>query len=99
MRRKSPRLPPLRLPDVPSAAGDALRRRIFEMQRLPWMDQRVDCVRGERGLGEAGQDQLELAGIRGDVADRKDPRPRRGAGGGIDADAVVIEIEPPRSER
>jgi hypothetical protein len=33
------------------AAGHTLCRRIFEMQRLAGMDQRVDRVRRQRGLG------------------------------------------------
>ena len=51
---------------------NALGRRIFEMQRLARMQQREDGMRGDRRLGEAGEDQLQLAGIGGDVADGED---------------------------
>ena len=60
--------------------GTPFRRRILEMQRLARMDQRMDRMRRQRRLGEARQDQLELAGIGGDVADREDPGPRGRAG-------------------
>src|SRR6266568_7597205 len=82
-----------------SATGHPLHRRILEMQRFAGMDERMDRVRRERGLGKAREDQLELAGIGGDVADRENPRPRGGAGRGVDADPMVVEVEPPCRER
>src|SRR6266851_3472009 len=86
----------------PGAGSDsryAFRRRVLEMQRLAGMDERMDRMRCQRRLGEAGEDQLELAGVGRDIADREDPRPRGGAGRRIDADPVVIEPEIPGSER
>jgi hypothetical protein len=63
------------------------------------MDERVDRMRGQRRFGEARQDQFELAGINGDVADREEAGARGHAGRGIDADPVVVDIEPPGGER
>src|SRR5690242_20482453 len=80
-------------------AGNALCRRIFKVQSLAGMYQRMDCMRGERCFGKARQDQLELARIKRDVADRENPRARGSAGGGIDADAVVVDVEPPGRKR
>src|SRR5205085_2135110 len=82
-----------------SAARHALGRRVFEMQRLARIDQRVDRVRRQRCLGEARQDQLEFAGVGGDIADREDAGPRGGAGGRVDADVVVVEVEAPGGQR
>ena len=53
------------------------------------MDEPVHRVRRRRGLGEAGEDQLELARIARDVADGEDAGRAggagigRGAGGGV----------------
>src|SRR5258707_11465045 len=69
--------------------GDALRRRIFEMQRLAGVDERVDGMRRHRRLGEARQDKLQLIGIGGDIADRKDARRRRRRGRRIDGNVVA----------
>src|ERR1700712_3036285 len=53
------------------ARRHAFGRGILEMQRQAGMHDRVDGVRGHRGLGKALQDQLQLAGIVRDVADRE----------------------------
>ena len=42
------------------------------MQGLAGMNDREDRVGGDGGFAEALQDQLQLAGIGGDVADRED---------------------------
>src|SRR4051794_2990018 len=82
-----------------SASRNPLCRRIFEVQRLARIYQRMNRVRRDRGLGEARQDQLELARIGRDVANREDTGPRRRAGRRIDADMVVLDIKPPSGER
>src|SRR5260370_16925742 len=58
-------------------ARNALRRRIFEMQRLAGMDERVDGMRPHRRLAEARQHKLQLVRIGADVPHREDP-PRPG---------------------
>ena len=73
------------------AARYAFCRRVFEVERLAGMDEGVDCVRRQRRLGEARQDQFELSRIGGDVADREDPGQRRGAARRIDPDPVLVE--------
>ena len=55
------------------------------------MDQRIGRARGNRGFGEAGQDQLQLAGIGDDVADGEDAGLAGRGGRGIDGDLVVLE--------
>src|SRR3546814_12348677 len=51
--------------------------RIFEMQRLAAGQLREDRMRRRGGLGEAGQDQLQLAVIGGDIADGERSEERR----------------------
>ena len=63
------------------------------------MDERVDRMRRQGRFGEARQDQFELAGIKGDVADRENAGARGGATRGIDANAVVVDVQPPGAER
>src|SRR5690349_2809204 len=55
-------------------ARNAAGRRIFEVQRLTGMDQWVDRVRRHGRFREAAEDQLQLAGVIRDVADREDAR-------------------------
>src|SRR5260221_5513056 len=72
-------------------AGNALRRRIFEMQRLAGMDERIDGMRRHRRLGEAREDELELVGIGGDIADREDASRRGCRGRRIDRNVGALE--------
>ncbi len=55
-------------------------------------------VGGARGLGEAAEDQLQLAGIAGDVADRENARPLRRHGRGIHRNAMAIGREIPAGD-
>src|SRR3954454_22501869 len=96
MRRNWRRPPAV---NTASASRNALCRRVLEMQRLARIYQRMDRVRRERGLGEARQDQLELARIGRDVADREDSGARGRATRRIDADMMVLDIEPPAGKR
>src|SRR6185312_10599733 len=73
--------------------------RVLEMQRLARIYQRMDRVRRERGLGETRQDQLELARIGRNVADREDSGARGRAARRIDADVVLLDLEPPSGKR
>ena len=82
-----------------SGAGQTLGGRVFEMQRLAGMKQRVDRVRRHRRLGEARQDQLQLARIAGDVADREDAGARACTARRIDGDAVIVEGKVPLRQR
>src|SRR5688572_4622832 len=85
--------------NVVLCARHPLGGRVFEMQRLARMDQRIDAVRGHRGLGEAAQDELQLAGIARDVADGEDAGRARRTGLGRDRDMVVVEVEAPTGDR
>ncbi len=51
-----------------------------------------------RRLAESGQDQLQLAGIGGDVADGEDARFVGLTGRWIDDDVMVVEPEAPAAE-
>src|SRR5258706_2326368 len=73
----------------------AAGRRIFEMQLLAGEDERPDGMRRERRLGEARQDELQLAGVAGDVADGEDAGNAGAAARRIDADVMALEIEAP----
>ena len=60
------------------------------MQRLAGMNQRMDGVRCHRGFGEALQDEFQLAGIGGDVADGENAGAVGGAGGGGHGDMIAL---------
>src|SRR5207302_9652347 len=76
-----------------------LGRRIFEMERLSGMDEWVDGMRRHRRLGEAREDELQLALVSGDIADGEDAGHRGSAGRGIDDDVVALEVEAPLRDR
>ena len=59
----------------------------------------IGRVRRERRLGEAGQDQLQLAGIGGDVADGEDAGLAGRAGRRIDRDVVALQRQAPVGDR
>ncbi len=82
-----------------SGPAHALGGRIFEMQRLARMEQRVDRVRSERRLGKARQDELQFTGIGGDVADREYPRDRGHCRRRRDRDLMALQREPPLRDR
>ena len=69
-RAASPELNALRHAELLLQAGR--RGRVLEGQLLVRMDVAVRLLRHQRALVEAGQDQLELARIGVDVADRED---------------------------
>ena len=69
------------------------------MQLLVRMDQLVDRVRGQGRLGEARQDQLELARVGRDVADGENAGLVGLAGRRIDGDKLAIELEAPVRDR
>src|SRR6185312_13302094 len=54
---------------------------------------------GESEEAPPGQDQLELAGIARDVADREDARYRGGAGRRVDLDMAALERDAPSGDR
>src|SRR3546814_17810352 len=69
---------------------------MLPVQRLVRIDQRADGVGRERGLRETGEDQLQLALVVRDVADREDAGMVGLAGGRVHCDVVVVELQ--RSE-
>src|SRR5438309_1369182 len=56
-------------------------------------------LRHQGGFVEAAEDQLELAGVSIDVADREDPRLRALELGSIDRDQVFMQVDPPIRDR
>src|SRR5690349_22953833 len=80
-------------PDKPSGSRHAAGRRIFEVQHLAGMDPREGGMGRGRGLRKAREDQLELAGIGRDVADREDAGPAGRRRRGIDTDMVARSEE------
>ena len=68
---------------------------MLEVQGFTRMDEGEGGMGGLRGFGEAGQDQLELMGIAGDVSNRENPRDSGRACCRLDRDLVALEIEPP----
>src|SRR6202043_3930212 len=82
-----------------STARHAFGGGVFKMQRLAGMDQREDRMRRLRRLGKPAEDELELAGICRNVADGEDAGLRALAGGGIDGNVVLHEIEAPSRDR
>ena len=62
------------------------------------MHQRIDRARRHRRLAEAAEDQLQLARIAHDIADREDARQVGGAGRRIDGNQAALEIQPPLGE-
>src|SRR5262245_19448464 len=78
---------------------DRARRGVLQMHLLRRVLILGDRKRRERRLVEAAQDQLLLAGIGVDVADREDP----GLAGlelrGVDVDRLLLEREPPFRDR
>src|SRR3546814_15804806 len=67
----------------------------FRSQRLVRIDQRADGVGRERGLRETGEDQLQLALVVRDVADREDAGMVGLAGGRVHFEVVVVELQAP----
>src|SRR3546814_1621754 len=59
---------------------------MLPVQRLVRIDQRADGVGRERGLRETGEDQLQLALVVRDVADREDAGMVGLAGGRVHCD-------------
>src|SRR5262245_61717355 len=78
---------------------DRAGRRVLQVLLLTRLEMRGDGKRRERGLVEAAQDQLLLAGIVVDIADREDARHAGLELLRVDADAAAIEVEPPVRDR
>src|SRR5580658_575669 len=87
------------------AAGEAsgtrhpLGRRILEVQCLAGADDPKDGVCRHRGLAEALQDQLQLAGVGHHVADREHAGQAGLARRRIDADVVPVQRQAPVGDR
>ena len=77
------------------------RRRggVLEDQLLVRIDIFMGCLRHQRRLMEAGQDELQLAGIGVDVADGEDARLARLELRGVDGNEILVEIEAPIGDR
>src|SRR5688572_30276663 len=71
------------------------RRRVLEGQLLVRKDVTVRLLRHQRRLVKAGQDQLQLARIGVDVADREDTRLAGLERAGIDRDQILVEAKAP----
>src|ERR1700722_3658294 len=74
---------------------DALGGGVFEMQRLIGSRQRENRMGRDRGLTEPLQDQLELACVAGDVADREHAGQARLGGRGLEPDMRPVPLQVP----
>src|SRR6476646_8047248 len=75
------------------------RRRVLQRLRALRVDELADRERGERRLVEAADDELLLARIGVDVADREDPGRRGLEARGVDDDLLLLEREAPVRDR
>src|ERR1700712_3746409 len=75
------------------------RRRVLQRLRALRMDELADREGGERRLVEAADDELLLARISVDVADREDARRRSLEAGRVDDDLLLLERQAPVGDR
>ena len=75
------------------------RRRVLQRLRALRVDELADRERGERRLVEAADDELLLARVGVDVADREDPRRRGLEARRVDDDLLLLERQAPVGDR
>src|SRR5450631_1730519 len=75
------------------------RRRVLQRLRAIGMNELADRERGERRFVEAADDELLLARIGVDIADREDPRRRGLEARRVDDELLLLERQAPVGDR
>src|SRR6476619_8595518 len=85
--------------DAEQLVQPGARRRVLQRLRALRVDELADRERGERRLVEAADDELLLARVGVDVADREDPRRRGLEARRVDEELLLLERQAPVGDR